>query len=199
MLMGVFSKFCILILGMIIVSCSETDIGGSKEKPSERRESYVPIDTTIKNADAIFTFSNIPKVEAGFVDRGRFYWDIGDEIVLNDDVQREITLCDDSRFLICIMSPTPILVPKKFINDTVFKINNSTFSINIEEHFSGKNACDFSVVEFMVTNDKSVNYQYVISKREGLLYFSLKDPDGLLDGELFRLSGNVFSYEEFCE
>lgn len=197
--MRIFSNFCILVLGMIIVSCSETEIDDSKEQMSERHEFSAPIDTTIKNADAIFTFSNIPKVETGFVDRGRLYWYIDDGIVLNDDVQREITLCDDSRFLICIISPTPILVPKNFINGTVFKINDSTFSLNIEEYFSGKNACDFSVVEFTITNDKSVNHQYVISKREGLLYFSLKDPDGLLDGELFRVSGNVFSYEEFCE
>jgi len=163
------------------------------------RTDMPPIDTNLTPSDSVFISSNVLVAGEGTKDIGKLYWFSQNRIVLDNDVQREIVSCKNNELLICISSPISLILPFKFQQGEIYEIDKTGFSIKIDEKLVGTKACSFDTLEFEVTNDDAVTYRYVLSKNDGLLYFNVRSKEHSFYREMFRLSGNVFSYGEFCE
>ena len=183
----------------LIVACTATETGKSDSNLSYNNESVFPIDTEVNPADSVFAYPDIIEGGIGEKNSGKMYWYLNDRAVLNSDVQKKLVLCDDANLLICVVSPIPIMLPSTIVDNASFEIDKLTYSFTASERFNGMSLCDLEILDFTITNDAFETYRYILSKSEGLLYFSVKTQEGLKDGEMFRLTGNVFSYEGFCK
>lgn len=170
---------------------------GESEKMNPSRG--FPIDTSVATADSIFTYSNI--VLDGDADKnfGKLYWYISDKQVLRGHIVETIETCSDARFFVCIKGPIPIYLPREISALSSYNVGESSFELKFDKHILGENICDAEVVEFDLIDNQLNHYRYVMSKNSGLLYYSLTTEKGIKDGEMFRLSGSVFSYDEFCD
>jgi len=167
------------------------------EQPLEQNQRAVPIDTTTKKADATFISPNVPQAGLGEADIGKLYWYLKDKIVLDDDVQNQLIYCEDDRFLICVESPLPLLLPK-ILDNFVYEVGSTRLAVKVQEYVLYEETCNFDSLSLEVISPEYKNYRFIISKKMGLLYYSVSSPDGLLDRELLNLSGNVFAFEDKC-
>jgi len=184
-----FTFITIIALWSSLTACNAV----SQNKPNS-----FPIDTDINKADSTFTSVNLTTNGIGEKNIGKLYWYLSDQQALNGDVVKQIKSCENNQFLICITSPIPLILPIKLVEEVNYEIDESVFSFKVAKQLAGKITCDFDTLDFAITNEQSETYRYVISKVEGLLYVSVITQEGLGDTEMFRLSGNVFSYGEFC-
>lgn len=160
-----------------------------------------PVDPTRHIADAEFIsprfYPNIENNEPNYNYIGKHFWYIEDEQALTGDVVRHIKYCDDDDFLICILSPVPIFLPKSFSTTHAFTYKQQSFSIEASDHFQKALTCNYEIVEFEVTDRNSKSYRYVISKDAGVLNYSTTFADGHAD-RLYKISGTIFPYQPKC-
>lgn len=195
--MQAIKMILIFFLGAWLLACNATEM--HENNLAYNDETSFPIDTTLKPADSIFAYADIIEGGIGEKNNGKIYWYLEDRLVLYSDIVKELTLCEPNKFLICVASPIPIILPSTLRNNASYKIGSSTFSLAVDERLDGMKTCEMEVLDFRIINEGLDSYRYVISKKEGLLYFSVSTQEELIDSEAFRLFGKVFAYVELCE
>jgi len=188
-----------IILGCVLVSCGIPEHENENHQHSIEVKHSSPIDTEVTPSDAVFISSNVNAASVGEIDNGKLYWFFEKQLVLDNDVTREIRTCENEQLLICITHPIKLVVPTKIGRDVKYNIDNKILSVKADSVLVDAESCSFDTLEFEVLDDDDVIYRYVLSKQSGLLYYNVRSKKRSFYREMFRLSGSVFSYEELCD
>jgi len=184
---------------LALTACSEAkeyEVRGASDDCKIENAIVIP-EVNCEIPDLVLSPLNVP--ETGIKGFANENW-MEDKAIANfGDVSERIERCLDNKFHICVSNPIPLILPKELSHKIKFEIDGSLYIFETAERLDGKNTCNLKNLQFKITNEQKHEYVFSISKREGLLHYSLRTPDKLGDTEVYRILGKMFSYKDFCQ
>lgn len=197
--MKLFSNGVSLSIALVLTACSEAK---KSEYQTSRSDCNIEYAIAIPGVncevpDLVLSPLNVPETNIkGFAYEN---W-IEDKAIANfGDVSEKIVRCVDNRFHICVSKPIPLILPRKLFRKIDFEVDGSLYSFETDESLDAKSVCDLRSLQFKITNEEHHTYVFSISKREGLLHYSVQSPEKLYNKEVYRIHGKMFSYGEYCD